>query len=207
MSFITDPVNRTVRMLPAWPIYAASVGYAGWLLWLGLTGGLGAEPVKGLEHALGEAALYMLIAGLMVTPLRRYAGVNLLKYRRAIGVSCFLFVLFHLLTWAVLDVQRLDRVWADIVKRPYITVGMAGFLLLLPLAATSNNWSVRRLGVTWRKLHRLVYLAAVLGAVHYILLVKGFQLRPLVFLAIVLILLGLRYRWSGKGGKAGRARA
>jgi len=186
-------MNRAIRAVPAWLIYLASVGYAGWLLYLGLTGGLGVEPVKGLEHALGEVALYMLIAGLMITPLRRYSGLNLLKYRRAIGLSCFVFVALHLLTWAVLDVQRLDRVWADILKRPYITVGMAGFLLLLPLAVTSNNWSVRRLGADWRKLHRLVYPAAILGAVHYVILVKGIQLKPLFMLAVVLGLLGLRW--------------
>ena len=186
-------LNSMARHLPPWPIYAGSLGYAGWLLYLGLTGGLGAEPVKALEHALGEAALYLLIAGLMVTPLRRHAGVNLLKYRRAIGVSCFLLLVFHLLTWTVLDVQRLDRVWADIVKRPYITVGMAAFLLLLPLAVTSNNWSVRKLGPAWRRLHKLVYPAAILGAVHYVMLVKGFQIRPLFFLGLVLSLLALRY--------------
>ena len=89
-----------------------------------------AEPVKALEHALGEAALYLLVAGLAVTPLRRLAGINLLKFRRAIGLACFFFVVLHLLTWAVLDVQRLDRVWADIVKRPYITVGMAAMMLV-----------------------------------------------------------------------------
>ncbi|QGX96968.1 protein-methionine-sulfoxide reductase heme-binding subunit MsrQ [Roseovarius faecimaris] len=186
-------LNSATRHVPAWPIYIVSVAYAGWLLWLGIDNRLGPDPVNALEHKLGEAALYLLIAGLMITPLRRYAGVNLLKYRRAIGVSCFVFVTFHLLTWAVLDVQRLDRVWADIVKRPYITVGMAGFLLLLPLALTSNNWSVSRLGPSWRKLHKLVYPAAILGAVHYVMLVKGFQIRPLIFLGIVLALLGLRF--------------
>jgi len=196
MTVLIDPMNRAIRAVSAWLIYLASVGYAAWLLYLGLTGGLGVEPVKGLEHALGEVALYMLIAGLMITPLRRYIGLNLLKYRRAIGVSCFVFVALHLLTWAVLDVQRLDRVWADILKRPYITVGMAGFLLLLPLAVTSNNWSVRRLGADWRKLHRLVYPAAILGAVHYVILVKGIQLKPLFVLSVVLGVLGLR--WIGR---------
>lgn len=190
-------INSTTRRIPAWPIYILSLAYAGWLLWLGINNQLGPDPVNALEHKLGEAALYLLVAGLVVTPLRRHAGINLLKYRRAIGLSCFMFVAFHLLTWAILDVQRLDRVWADIVKRPYITVGMVGFLLLLPLALTSNNWSVRRLGPAWRKLHKLVYPAAILGAVHYVMLVKGFQIRPLIFLAIVLVLLGLR-KWPSR---------
>lgn len=187
-------VNNAARRLPPWPIYILGVGYAGWLLWLGLNGGLGVEPVKGLEHALGEAALYTLMAGLVISPLRQKLGLNFLKFRRAIGLTCFMFVFLHLLTWAVLDVQRLDRVWADIVKRPYITVGMAALVLLLPLAVTSNDWSVRRLGAAWRKLHKLVYPAAALAGLHYVMLVKGLQLKPILFLLVILILIGLRYR-------------
>lgn len=189
---LRDGINGGLRAVPAWPIYLGSLGYAGWLLWLGISDRLGAEPVKALEHALGEAALYLLVAGLAITPLRRLVGINLLKFRRAIGLACFFFVVMHLLTWAVLDVQRLDRVWADIVKRPYITVGMAALLLMIPLAVTSNNWSMRRLGPVWRKLHLLVYPAAVLGAVHYLMLVKGIQLRPILFLILILGLLTLR---------------
>lgn len=190
---VRDTINGGLRKVPAWPIYIVSLCYAGRLLWLGIGNRLGAEPVKALEHALGEAALYLLIAGLAITPLRRMAGVNLLKFRRAIGLACFFFVALHLLTWAVLDVQRLDRVWADIVKRPYITVGMAAFVLLVPLAVTSNDRAVRAMGAAWRKLHLLVYPAAILGALHYVMLVKGFQIRPLVFLLVVCALLAMRY--------------
>lgn len=195
---IADRINSAARRIPAWPIYPVSLAYAGWLWWLGLTGGLGAEPIKALEHELGEAALYLLVAGLAVTPLRRHAGLNLLKFRRAIALACFFFVSLHLLTWLVLDVQALDRIWADIVKRPYITVGMAAFVLMVPLAATSNNWSLRKLGPTWRQLHKLNYVVVVLAGVHYLMLVKGLQLRPLVFLALILLLLALRYRPVGR---------
>ncbi|MEO3414298.1 protein-methionine-sulfoxide reductase heme-binding subunit MsrQ [Roseovarius sp. CAU 1744] len=188
----SDVINAPARRMPAGLIYIGSFAYAGWLLWLGIENRLGPNPVEALEHALGEAALYLLIAGLAVTPLRRIFGVNLLKFRRAIGLSCFFFVTLHLLTWAVLDIQALDRVWADIVKRPYITVGMVGFVVMVPLAATSNHWSVRRMGGAWRKLHRLTYLAAILGGVHYLMLVKGWQIRPMVFLAIIVGLLLLR---------------
>lgn len=193
-----DGLNHVIRRLPAWPVYAASLGYAGWLFWRGASGALGPNPVEALEHAYGEAALYLLIAGLAVTPLRRLARVNLMKFRRAIGLACFFFVTAHLLVWAVLDVQAVERVWADILKRPYITVGMAGFLLLAPLAATSNDLSVRKLGPAWRRLHRLAYPAAVLGAVHYLMLVKGWQAKPLVMLAIVVGLLALRLPGSAK---------
>lgn len=197
--------NTALRRLPAWPIYLLSLGYALWLLWLGIDDQLGAEPVKALEHKLGEAALYLMVAVIAVTPLRTLTGINLIKFRRAIGVACFAFVVLHLLTWAVLDVQRLDRVWADIVKRPYITVGMVALVLMLPLAATSNNWSVRRLGpVAWHRLHRLTYLAAVLGAVHYLMLVKGWQIKPMIFLAVVIVLLALRLR-GRKTPRAGAA--
>lgn len=189
---LADGLNGAFRRLPAWPVHAVSLAYAAWVFWQGASGGLGPNPVEALEHAYGEAALYLLIAGLAATPLRRFAGINLLKFRRAVGLACFFFLSAHLLTWAVLDVQALDRIWADIVKRPYITVGMIGFVLLLPLAVTSNNLSVRRLGPRWRRLHRLVYPAAVLGAAHYAMLVKGWQMKPLVMLGIILALLALR---------------
>lgn len=199
---VVGPLNSALRRIPVWPIYVISLIYAGWLLWLGIENRLGAEPVKALEHALGEAALYLLVAGLAVTPFRRHAGVNLLKFRRAIGLACFFFVTVHLLTWAVLDVQRLDRVWADIVKRPYITVGMVAFVALIPLAATSNNWSVRRLGARWRKLQKLAYPIGVMGAVHYLLLVKGWQLKPMFFLALILLLLALRLKLPARRQQA-----
>ncbi|MFN3211346.1 MAG: protein-methionine-sulfoxide reductase heme-binding subunit MsrQ [Roseovarius sp.] len=191
---LPDTLNTVLRRVPAWPIYVASLGYAAWMLWLGISNRLGADPVKVLEHEMGQMALYLLVAGLMVTPLRKLAGVNLLKFRRAIGLACFFFVVCHLLVWAVLDVQRIGEVWADIVKRPYITVGMAAFVLLIPLAVTSNALSIRRMGAAgWNRLHQLVYPAAVLGGIHYVMLVKGWQIRPLVFLAVILGLIAWRF--------------
>ena len=187
-----DRLNRTLRKLPPASIYAVAALYPVWLLWQGLSGGLGVDPVKAMEHALGKAALQLIVLGLAVTPLRRYVGVNLLPFRRAIGVVAFFYVLLHLLVWLVLDVQILSQVWADILKRPYVTIGMAGFVLLLPLAVTSNNWSVRRLGRRWNRLHRLVYVTALLGAVHYVMQAKGYQYEPLIYLAVIAILIGLR---------------
>ena len=130
-----------------------------------------------------------MIAGLIVTPLRRTIGLNLLRFRRAIGVMTFVYALAHLTVWAVLDVQTLSRVWADILRRPYITIGLAGFLSLIPLAATSNNWSLRKLGARWRKLHRLTYAAALLAALHFLWLAKGLQLEPLIYAGVILTLL------------------
>lgn len=189
---LVDGLNRAARRVPTWVVYLALALPAPWFFWLGLTGGLGVEPIKALEHEYGELALKLLIAGLCVTPLRRFAGVNLLKFRRAIGLMAFYYVTAHLLVWLLLDVQLLGQIWADIVKRPYITVGMAGFALMIPLAATSNNRAVRALGPRWRRLHRLTYGVALLGALHFVMLTKGFQLEPLIYMGLVLVLLALR---------------
>ncbi|SLN26329.1 Sulfoxide reductase heme-binding subunit YedZ [Roseovarius litorisediminis] len=189
-----DGVNAAARRMPAWPLYIIGVLPAIWLVWLGATGGLGAEPIKALERGLGEKALQLLVLVLAITPLRRFVGLNLLKFRRAIGLLVFIYAALHLLVWLVLDVQIPAQIWADIVKRPYVTIGFTGFLLLVPLAMTSNNWSVRRLGPKWRQLHRLTYVAAALGGVHYIWLVKGIQIEPLAYMAVILGLLALRKR-------------
>lgn len=185
-------INQTLRRIPVWAVYLMGALPAPWLFYLGLTGGLGIEPIEALEHRYGELALQLLIAGLAITSLRRFVGLNLMKFRRAIGVLTFVYVSLHLLVWLVLDVQFPSQIWADILKRPYITVGMGAFLLLLPLTATSNNWSVRRLGPRWRRLHWLVYPAALLGGLHYVMLAKGFQIEPLIYLAAIVILLALR---------------
>jgi sulfoxide reductase heme-binding subunit YedZ len=187
-----DRLNQYTRKLPTWVVYLVGVLPAPWLFYQGLTGGLGVEPIKALEHEYGELALQLLLAGLAITPLRRHAGLNLLRFRRAIGLLAFFYVTCHLLVWLVLDVQILSQIWADILKRPYITIGMIGFLVMLPLAITSNNASVRRLGAVWRKLHRLTYAAVLLGAIHFVMLVKGFQIEPLIYLAVALGLLAFR---------------
>lgn len=190
---IADRINTFARRVPVWLVWILYLLPVPVLLYMGITGGLGREPVEALEHELGEIALQLLIIGLCITPLRRHLGVNLLKFRRAIGLLAFVYVILHLLVWAVLDVQSLERVWADIVKRPYITIGMAALLLLVPLAVTSNNASVRKLGAAWRKLHYLVYPAIFLGGLHYIWLSKGLQLEPLLYMATILGLIGLRF--------------
>lgn len=204
-----DRLNQSLRRLPTWVIYLLGALPAPWLFYQGLTGGLGVEPIKALEHEYGELALQLLVLGLTITPLRRYAGINLLKFRRAIGLLCFFYVTCHLLVWLVLDVQLLSQIWADIIKRPYITIGMTGFVLLLPLALTSNNWSIRRLGPYWRKLHRVIFVVGILGAVHFIMLVKGVQLEPLIYLALIggLLLLRLPSRRRSASGRVRQQRA
>ncbi len=188
-----DSLNSALRRIPTWSLYLLGGLYPVWLLYLGMTGSLGADPVKALEHVLGTRALQLLILGLAVTPLRRFSGLNLIRFRRAIGVLTFAYVALHLLVWLVLDVQILSQILVDIAKRPYVTIGMAGFVLLLPLALTSNTLSVKRLGARWKRLHLLTYPAAILGGLHYVMLVKGFQIEPLIYLAVILGLLATRF--------------
>lgn len=198
---IAGPINAALRRIPAWTLYIAGAAFAAWHFWLALNqvGPYLAEPINVLERKYGEVALILIVAGLVVTPLRKFVGLNLLKFRRAIGVTAFFYVLAHFLVFAILDVQSLARVWEEVVKRPYVTVGMASFLMLIPLAMTSNNWSLRKLGAaSWRKLHKLTYPAAILGAVHYLWLARGFQWEPIIYLAIIGALLALRYKWTRK---------
>ncbi len=191
---IVQRINTGLQRVPTWPLYILYLMPVPWLLYLAQTGGLGREPIKALEHELGEIALQLLILGLAVSPLRRYVGINLMKFRRMLGLLTFIYVALHLLVWVVLDMSLLwGQMWADIWKRPYITVGMAGFLALIPLAITSNNISVRKMGAsTWRKLHKLTYLAAILGGLHYLWLVRGIQFEPMIYMAVILGLLALR---------------
>lgn len=187
--------NIALRRVPASLLYILGAGWAAWLFWLAATGGLGVEPIEALEHRYGKLALQLIVFGLLVTPLRRWTGLNLMPFRRAIGVTAFFYVVAHLLVWAILDVQTLAVIWADIVKRPYVTIGMAGFALLLPLAVTSNDLAVRRLGAArWRVIHKLAYPAAILGGLHYIWLSKGVQIEPLAYFAAIIMLLALRIR-------------
>lgn len=204
---VAQRINGWLRRVPAWPLYVLGALYMAWFFWRAATDFRLVEPIDWLERAYGETALKLLVATLAVTPLRRFTGVSLLKFRRALGLLVFFFVLAHFLVWAILDVQALGAVWADIVKRPYVTVGMTAFLMLIPLALTSNNASLRRLGSAgWRKLHWLTYPITVLGAVHYVWLARGFALEPLVYLAIILGLLATRLPFQ-KWGTAWTGRA
>jgi sulfoxide reductase heme-binding subunit YedZ len=200
---VSQRINAALRRVPVWPVYALGALPPFWFLYLGLTGGLGVEPITELEHRLGEIGLQALIAALAVTPVRRFTGVSLLRFRRAIGLVAFYYIACHLLVWLVLDIRDLGRIWEDILERPYITIGMVGFLLLVPLALTSNDAAVRRLGAAaWKRVHWLAYPATILGAVHFVMLVKGWQIEPLLYLGAILLLLGARIRLPGRARRA-----
>ena len=192
---VSQRVNAVLRRVPVWPVYAVGAVPPVWFLYLGLTGGLGVEPITELEHRLGELGLQALIAALAVTPLRRFTGISLLRFRRAIGLLAFYYIVCHLLVWLLLDIRDIGRIWEDILERPYITIGMVGFLLLVPLAVTSNDAALRRLGAAaWKRVHWLAYPATILGAVHFVMLVKGWQIEPFLYLGAILLLLAARIR-------------
>lgn len=193
---IAKSVNGVLRRVPAWSLYIIAVIPPVLMFLSALNGTLGVDPVKELEHEMGELGLQVLIVVLAITPLRRITGISLIKFRRALGLIGFFYIFLHLLVWLVLDVQILDQIVKDIIKRPYITIGMAGFVLMLPLAVTSNNWSIRKLGPKWRNLHKLTYPALILGGVHFVWLVKGWQLEPLIYLGVIVALLAVRVVWS-----------
>lgn len=187
-----DRLNRLARKVPTWPLYLGALIPPAWYFYAGVTGQLGVDPVKAMEHKIGLLGLQVLIASLCVTPLRRHLGLNLIKFRRALGLIAFFYIVLHLTVWIVLDVQIMSQIIADIYKRPYITIGMAGFVLMIPLAATSYNAAIRKLGRNWRQLHKLVYPAVLLGGVHFVMLRKGWQLEPLLYVGVIVVLLLLR---------------
>ena len=181
---------------PAKPlVFAACLVPMGWTLWLAASGGLGAEPVAEGVRQSGLWALRFLLLALAVTPLRRLTGLaGLARLRRMIGLFAFFYALLHVLTYVGVD-QFFDwhAVWLDIVRRPYITVGLAAFTVLALLAATSPVAVVRRLGGRrWRALHKGVFAAGALGCLHYVMLVKGWQATPVVYALIFAALAAAR---------------
>jgi sulfoxide reductase heme-binding subunit YedZ len=170
---------------------------------------LGANPIEELIHRLGKWGLKFLLITLAVTPLRKLTGWNwLIRFRRMLGLFAFFYVLLHFLVYAGLD-QRFDLavIVEDVIERPYITIGMLALLLLVPLAATSTKGMMRRLGGRWQKLHRMVYLIAVLGVWHFYWQVKLDTLEALIYAGILAALLGFRLvdrrRRSKRPGTAG----
>jgi sulfoxide reductase heme-binding subunit YedZ len=179
-------------------VFVASLAPLVWLAcgafgWFGQD--LGADPVKKLEHECGKTALNFLMLTLLVTPVKNLAALpHLLRLRRMLGLFAFFYAVLHFTIYIVLDLELNFRtVLTDIAKRPYITVGFTALMLLIPLAVTSTNRMMRRLGRRWQTLHRLVYVIAALGVVHYYWQVKRDVREPLIYAGILAILLGYRY--------------
>lgn len=168
------------------------------LLVLGESGGLGANPIEFITRSTGTWTLVGLLLTLSVTPLRRLTGrADLIRYRRMLGLFAFFYAGLHFVTYLWLD-QFFDpaAIARDIVKRPFITVGFAAFVLLVPLALTSTHAMMRRLGRRWQQLHRLVYLIALLGVIHFLWLVKKDLTEPLIYAAVLALLLVVRLPWG-----------
>lgn len=176
-----------------WLVYGVGFIPAIWYFWLGASGQLPGNAVKIFEHLLGVWALRFLLATLAVTPLRDLAGINLLRFRRALGLLAFWYVLMHFATYMLLDQQlNFPEIGKDIAKRPFITIGMACLVFLLPLALTSNNWAIRRLGPRWRSLHKLAYLIVLGGALHYTMAVKVVTAEPFLYFTLAILLVAYR---------------
>ncbi len=197
-------LQRSLNSIPRWAVYLVGIAPGVFIFWQALNDQLGPDPLKPLEHSLGLWALRFIIAGLAVTPLRRLGGPSLIRYRRALGILAFFYACAHLLVYLVFD-QSLDvrGIVSDILRRPYITIGMFAFLVLTPLAITSNAPMIKRLGAAaWQKLHRWVYVAAIAGTVHFLMSVKTWPIDRLVYpvliatLLLIRIILSARKRWS-----------
>lgn len=190
-----DRLNALFRHIPTGVVWGAAAIPLLWLIWAAATNQLGPDPVKAIEHRLGLWGLQFLLATLCVTPLRRL-GVNLMRFRRALGVMAFFYIAMHFLSWVVLDMGlRWEEILRDLWKRPYIILGMIGLMAMAPLVATSTDAAIRRIGpLRWRRLHRLSYVAGVAGAAHYVILVKGWPTEPLLYAGAVGALLLLRLR-------------
>lgn len=181
------------------------------LIWRGVVDGLGANPVEAITHHTGLWALRLLMATLALTPLRLLTGWSgVLRYRRMVGLFAFCYALLHFITYLWLDQHfAWGDIAADILERPYITMGFSALVILVPLAATSTNAMVRRLGARrWLRLHKLVYVSGLLGALHFLWLVKADIREPVLYLALFVMLMALRtptLRRFLPGAAAGRA--
>jgi len=187
---LTKPVVFLICLVPLAALLLRAFEVAGF--------GLGANPIEELLHELGRWGLKFLLATLTITPLRRWTGWNwLIRFRRMLGLFAFFYIVLHFLAYAVLD-QGMDMaaIIEDIVERPYITLGMTGLLLLIPLALTSTKGMMRRLGKRWQKLHSLVYLIAVVAVWHFYWQVKLDTADAMIYALLLAVLLATRVNYS-----------
>jgi len=191
--------DHLLKKLAKPSVFLLSLLPLAWITYLVFTGQAGANPIESLNRFLGDWALRFLLLVLAITPVRKLTGWNsLARFRRMIGLYAFFYAFLHITSYVALD-QFFDwtEIWTDIIKRTYITVGMACLLMLLPLTITSTNGMIKRLGgKRWRALHKLVYPAGIAACLHYFMMVKADIREPLIYAAILAVLLG--YRLIGK---------
>ncbi len=186
-------LNRALRKVPTWVVYITGALPVAWMTYQTLNGTIGIDPVRAIEWGLGLWALRLLIATLCVTPLR-WVGVNLMRFRRQLGLVAFAYVVLHFTAWVTIDMGlRWEQILPDLVKRWYIVVGMSALVLLVPLAVTSNTASIRRMGAKgWNRLHQLAYPATILAAVHFLMVGKVYTAEVLTYAGILFALLAAR---------------
>lgn len=202
----SERINAVLRPIPNWVIYLLG-SLPGLYIIIGVVlalsgtydlfgSSLGVDPAKTIEHWLGELTLQFFIATMAIRVLRDAFKLKLIKFRRALGHLTFFYVSLHLIVWLWLDLQwNWGEVWADILKRPYITIGMAAFVLLMPVMATSNDAAIRKYGPkVWQNIHKLAYPAVLLGGIHYVMVQKVWELEPLIYLGVICVLLAFRGR-------------
>ncbi|MDO6710488.1 protein-methionine-sulfoxide reductase heme-binding subunit MsrQ [Aliiglaciecola sp. 2_MG-2023] len=185
--------NRRIFWLKV-AIHLAALVPLIWVFYQGFIDQLGGDPVKELLHFTGISAFNLLLISLLVSPLaKRFRIAALIRVRRLIGLYAFVYALTHFLSYILFELQLAwQLVISEIIKRPYITVGFIAFVILLLLTMTSTTWAQRKLGKTWQTLHNFVYIAAILIAFHYIWSVKSDILQPLIYWALLLLLLFFR---------------
>ena len=190
-----------------WSIFAAALTPAAALVYWTFSGDLGANPIEFLTHTTGTTALSLLVITLTITPLRRITARNeLIRLRRMLGLLAFSYACLHMLIWVVLDwFFDVQSMAADVVKRPFITMGMMTFLLLVPLAVTSTAGMIRRLGKRWQQLHRLVYVAGVTGVIHFWWVEKADFRQPRLWALALCVLFGFRAWWALQARPPARA--
>lgn len=199
--------DQRIRWIAKPAIWLLALTPLSWLLWHVVNQDLGPNPAETMNRFLGDWALRLLWIALAVTPLRLLTGnASVVRFRRLLGLFAFFYVALHLSSYIIVD-QFFDwrAIWNDIVKRTYITLGMGGFIILAALAATSTKGMIKRLGGrNWNRLHKAVYVAGVLAAVHFIMMRKGFQLEPLIYAGILALLLGARLLPARRRAQASR---
>ena len=189
-----DLVRASVRRLRSWHIYVSLLVPLLFLAYDLLSGRLGVDPMRAIEKSLGITAIYILILTLCITPFSTLTGINFIRFRRAFGLMSFFYIILHFSTWLLLDMQlRWVEIVESLTRKPFIVFGMMGFLLLIPLAATSNNYSMKRLGKYWPKLHKLIYVAIILGGIHYLMMEKTLQNDAIITFIIIIVLISLRF--------------
>ncbi|MEC7088529.1 MAG: protein-methionine-sulfoxide reductase heme-binding subunit MsrQ [Pseudomonadota bacterium] len=189
-----DLVRASVRRLRSWHIYVSLLVPLLFLTYDLLSGRLGVDPMRAIEKSLGVTAIYILILTLCITPFSVLTGINFIRFRRAFGLMSFFYIILHFSTWLLLDMQlRWVEIAESLTRKPFIVFGMMGFLLLIPLAATSNNYSMKRLGKYWQKLHKLIYVAIILGGIHYLMMEKTLQNDAIITFIIIIALISLRF--------------